>query len=361
MSVRLACGECGYVGTYKSPALASYHHGQRHSCERHREREAKRQRIAERIANRRDGVVRDCTCKIARHQHGTRQGYVIDKCRCLPCRDAATAYEKKRVRQKAYGRTGRVDAAPAREHLLWLMTQGTSYKHAARLSGVSLTVISTLIYGRPDRRGHKPPYTCSAATAERILAVQPDPWQRPDGARVNSTGTHRRVQALVYVGWSQQHLANRIGMNRANFFKLMLAAEVTVGTAKKIRVLYDELWNVTPPRSTHAERSSYTRSRKHAAAHGWLPPLAWDDDSIDDPDAEPYRDRYVSAADRGIDEIAVAEAIRGRAVHLTPGERAEAVRRLTERGCSAALIAERLHTTERTVTRRRARGIRGAA
>jgi len=90
-----------------------------------------------------------------------------------------------------------------------------------------------------------------------------------------------------------------------------------------------------------------------ALRNGWASPICWDDDSIDDPDAEPYRDRYVHAADVGLDDIAIAEAMRGRPVRLTPAERAEAVQRMTARGYSAQVIAERLNVTQRCVVRRR--------
>lgn len=36
-----------------------------------------------------DRPTRDCQCKRANHQHGTRTAYVVDRCRCDPCREAA--------------------------------------------------------------------------------------------------------------------------------------------------------------------------------------------------------------------------------------------------------------------------------
>ena len=55
-----------------------------------------------------------------------------------------------------------------------------------------------------------------------------------------------------------------------------------------------------------------------------------------------------------LDEVAVMRLIAGDPVRSTKAERLEAVRVLTERGQSAAWIAQRLHVTERSVTRHRA-------
>lgn len=54
-----------------------------------------------------------------------------------------------------------------------------------------------------------------------------------------------------------------------------------------------------------------------------------------------------------VDEVAVERAMLGHRVRLTARERREVVRALTARGASAREIAERLHTTSRTVQRQR--------
>ena len=55
--------------------------------------------------------------------------------------------------------------------------------------------------------------------------------------------------------------------------------QVAVATAQLVRELYDELAMVTGPSQ---------RARTLAAKHGWAPPLAWDDETIDDPAARPH-------------------------------------------------------------------------
>jgi DNA-binding NarL/FixJ family response regulator len=98
--------------------------------------------------------------------------------------------------------------------------------------------------------------------------------------------------------------------------------------------LYDRLWDVAPPLETADQRRSAAKSRNRAARYGWAVPLAWDDDTIDCPDAKP---------DHG---------------HGRPGaaaERARLVAELTAAGLSATAIARRLEMSERSVHRLRGR------
>ena len=60
-------------------------------------------------------------------------------------------------------------------------------------------------------------------------------------------------------------------------------------------------------------------------------------------------------ADPGfMDEVAVTRLTSGSPVTSTKAERLEAVRLLIARGCSTTVVAERLHTTTRSVWRYRA-------
>lgn len=145
--------------------------------------------------------------------------------------------------------------------------------------------------------------------------------------------------------------------------------------AARIAALYDELWNVEPPAETKFDRISAGRARAVARRRGYLPPLALDDDTLDDLAARPAGVKGVvsgppignlkkNCADAGerprtpvfagelLDEIAIEEAIAGRPVRLTRAEATEAQHRMRAMGYTAQQIAERLHITERTVQRR---------
>lgn len=62
---------------------------------------------------------------------------------------------------------------------------------------------------------------------------------------------------------------------------------VTVATRDAVRALYDELWDAIPPAAAWRERQATSRARGLAARYGWAPPMAWDDETIDDPAAVP--------------------------------------------------------------------------
>ncbi|EFQ82732.1 hypothetical protein HMPREF0063_11941 [Aeromicrobium marinum DSM 15272] len=158
------------------------------------------------------------------------------------------------------------------------------WKRVARSAGLSPSTVWKLIYGDPSR-GQVPSKRVRPATAEKLLAVELD---LAAGAIVPSIGTARRIQALVAIGWSQSKIAAQIGMNRSNFGPLAHGRrDVTAGTAAAVRKIYDELSMTPAPVSLVHERSSVSRSLRFAAVAGWVTPLAWDDDTIDDPAAVP--------------------------------------------------------------------------
>lgn len=290
---------------------------------------------------------RDCTHPIARHEHGTRNAYILDRCRCDDCRIANTLSERHRTRQKAYGRyDGLVDAEPVRERIRLLSEHGVGLKQITRLSGVSGGVLTKLVYGAPREDGTRRPPSrrCTPRVRDRIMAVPLD--GHADHALVDATGTRRRLQALVAVGWSQCKLAERLGMARANFGKTMKADQVYAETARAVRELYDTLWNAAPPHAVHRDRIAYSRSKRLASVRGWSPPLAWDDDTIDNPGACPQRSLGPDDARCDIreyvDQIAIERRIAGDPIDLTIAELAEAVRVLYAKGETRTAIARRL-------------------
>jgi DNA-binding CsgD family transcriptional regulator len=164
--------------------------------------------------------------------------------------------------------------------------------------------------------------------------------------RANITGTARRLQALAVVGWSNHELARRLDSTPFVVWKWQHGGHewIKPESANRVAALYDDIWDTEPD-------GRYGRKiRNIAARHGWHPPMAWDDDDIDNPDALPF---MLEDSD-DLDDIAIDEAMRGRPVRLTKAEKAEAVRRMTARGDSAEQIAQRLHVSGRTVQRKRA-------
>lgn len=230
----------------------------------------------------------DCQCKRAKHVHGTRTAYVVDKCRCTECTEASRKVQAERSRLQAYGRydSGRVDAQPVREHIIKLMAYGIGLKRIAALAGVLNATLGKILYG--DQTRNMPPRARTEKhVAEGVLAVKPNLDNLGKTVSVDATGTRRRIQALVTIGWSQSKIGERLGMQPGNFNRTIKSDRVQAETARKVKALYEELWNQPQTGDEWRERISAARSRNYAKVHGWLPPLAWDDETIDDRGTSP--------------------------------------------------------------------------
>ena len=217
--------------------------------------------------------------------HGNAK-YHLEKCRCPACTQAACDYENNRYRAIAYGRWHPfVDAEPVRQHIRALGEFGIGWIRAAKLAGVSTGGVSKILYGdRP--RGLAPTKRVRPETALKILAVEPTLANVGARTPIDGTGTRRRLQALVAMGWTQSELARRLDMNRANFGRTIVNALVEAGTAQATLALYDELWRLNPVENgVPAHRAE--ASRRLARERSWAPVGAWDDDQIDDPAAFP--------------------------------------------------------------------------
>jgi hypothetical protein len=236
--------------------------------------------------------------------HGTHARYVVDRCHCTPCRAANRAYEANRTRQILYGRwQPYVDAAPARTHVRALMAYGIGWKRVAHLAGVPITCVNRLLYGIGDR---KPSVRIRPGTQAALLAVQPSLDLLAPAVRVDATGSRRRLQALVRIGWSKSKLASRLGMQVRNLGWAFGAGYVAAGTARKVLALYEELWDQPPAEETHRDKIAASRARRYAADRDWPAPMDWDDDLIDVPDqqlAAEIEQRVEAMDDREIYQI----------------------------------------------------------
>lgn len=257
-------------------------------------------------------------------EHGTRTRYVNGPdandqpgpCRCDACRTANRVFAagcRQRVLHQQWGvaQPALIDAQPARDHVRQLTATGLGWKRVAELAGVNDSTLGNLLYGRA---GRGPARRIRRDTAARLLAVTAVPVA--DGAYVNAAGTQRRLQALVTLGWSQSELARQLGMFPTNFTIMLSRDLVTARRARAARALYEELWDQLPAPQTRTQRSGVTRARRHAAAQGWLPPAAWDDDLIDLPDAELEAELALRAA-----AMTDIEAQRCHAAHYKDGDR----------------------------------------
>ena len=106
----------------------------------------------------------------------------------------------------------------------------------------------------------------------------PTPW-----------GTRRRLQALMNRGWSPRTLQTATGLRGGLITAAVLASRKPVAALDDhyVAAVYDWAWQRPPPESTPRDRATAAAAREIAARNHWPPPMAWDDDTIDQPGAQP--------------------------------------------------------------------------
>ncbi|CCH80391.1 putative PCQ3_96 [Nostocoides japonicum T1-X7] len=245
-------------------------------------------------------------------------------------------------RERARGQRRYVPADPTRARLRDLVDARVPLRAMARAAGLSDTAVGQLVGGHHD--------LVQRQTAERVARLTlADVFEQASG-NVPSIGATRRVQALMAIGWRKADL-DAAGVPSAQLVTRAGRDWITVAGWRQTRDVYDRLSMMPGP-------SQACRDRAHAK--GYAPPLAWDEDAIDDfravPDLGP-------ASRVDVDHVAVDRAVAtGRAgmacdtsLRLTQEERVEAVRVLATRGSSDGEIGNAVGVSGRTVLRLRQR------
>lgn len=210
------------------------------------------------------------------HQPGTPSCSRNHGCHCEPCHTA----ELRRAKRSRAGLHALVPQAAAHAHITRLLTQGMALAEIARRAGVSDATITRIATWQVlDITRH---------THAAIMAVQPAPIDRHQLGLTDATGTRRRMQGLVALGWPQAILAARLGTSAPQVARLLddTTARVTVEVRNRVVDLYNQL-SMTLPADNPG--GSTTKARRFAARHGWAVPLCWDEREIDDPAAQPHR------------------------------------------------------------------------
>ncbi|MGV8972222.1 MAG: hypothetical protein ACOH10_07855 [Rhodoglobus sp.] len=204
-------------------------------------------------------AVEGCTHRV-QHQHGDPRSYG-ECCRCVEC-SRARSRALKHVR--FYGPRPIVSTATVRVHLLDLLAAGMAAEAIGKAARTEGETVRRIV------RGERP--QIEAAIVGRLLAVT---------LRPTSVGVARRIQALQRIGWGGPAIAAALGVTatvvseRANH----PGAFVNAKAAAKVAAVYDHMATGCP------DPNPITIGR--ARAKGWAPPLAWDDETIDDIRAEP--------------------------------------------------------------------------
>ncbi|MCX4781817.1 hypothetical protein [Streptomyces sp. NBC_01264] len=209
------------------------------------------------------------------------------------------ATERREVKRRRYlverGTPSRSkDVAAVRRHCHSLYYEGGMTSHAmAAQSGVSRDTIMHLIKGYRVVRGERVTVDCLLqSTIDKLWGIRlerPAPRIR-SGAHLPPLGTRRRLQALNALGYDCVWMAEELGISAGNLNTLMLGHRgrrfVYAATAQRIASFYEKYQHTDP---TEVGRSAWhiSTTRSRARKNGYVPPWCWDEETIDDPAAEP--------------------------------------------------------------------------
>ena len=193
------------------------------------------------------------------HQHGN----LHPSCPEPACVDRRNRYYKRWRYDRFHGDTRTTTTTRARLHVATMIGAGWSARAIAGAAGVAPQTVTRVL--DPDSTSiHK-------TTAAKILAVDPftvasTPSRQTSEPFVPRVGTVRRLQALLYMGWTTRHLHEVYGIHPATLYQQ--GRWVTRTTHDKVAAAYREL--------SHRPGPSH-RTRSRARAKGYAGPADWDD------------------------------------------------------------------------------------
>lgn len=200
-------------------------------------------------------------------------------------REAKNRWARRRRRLIGYGQWQPfTDAAPVREHVLAIKATGMGLAGIAKHTGVNRGSLDHLLYGSDD---FPPAEKIRTENAHALLDYWPHLDDYADRNIIDGTGTRRRMQALAAAGWSSHDVHRHVGSgHKQTFERLCTRDKVTARLARAVRDFYDE-YSAKKPEEYGVEPWIAERTRAYATKQDWAPAIAWDDDTIDDPAAEP--------------------------------------------------------------------------
>ena len=214
----------------------------------------------------------------SRSTHG-EYGYARrHKCQCEPCLTAQRRYAKGLNFDLANGRSRRVPVGPVREHVQRLLDMGVNVYQISGATDPKVfdSMIRNIMHG--NKVHDKEVEWVHRSTAARLLAVTYEAAAAVP-ALVPSIGIHRRMQALEYMGHAKSVIARELGIDETAVHQYFQRETCKTTTIKEMHAVYERLAMV---------EGASERVRWAARRRGWKPPMAWDDETIDDPTTKPF-------------------------------------------------------------------------
>lgn len=250
--------------------------------------------------------------------HGTPARYKgrknVPGCRCRPCTKAASKADAERRVARLSGNARSADAVMVQrvlEHLRYLVSCDMSHAQIGQSAGVAQSTVSQLLSGQRKN--------LMSSTAGKLLGVRVT--DRTETCMVSAVGAMRRLRALYWMGHPSQNVAAETGLHEDTVLGLARGRweKTTAARVQAVCRAYDKL-------AMAYGTSEY--ARRFAVTNGWHGPLAWDDDTIDDPYAIPQLD--AARPDMSDSEDAVDRWLMGESVVLGPDARKRAILHLFE-------------------------------
>ena len=222
-------------------------------------------------------------------------------CFCSWCEKRRTE-QRRRAKLKYLGRA--CTMSPEESELAFrkvkdFHSRGMPSTTMAEQSGLSSSTISQMI--RRQRSNGHIPQTMRRETWLKVMAITfEEPPTEPSkrgstrgffsGARMDPTGTRRRLQALYKQGFGLGFIAQVTGKPKAHIGRVIIGADsakfVSFQTVRVVKEAYEK-YRYVDPLDVGVTPYNVVRAKASALQHGYAPSSCWDDDCIDDPLAIP--------------------------------------------------------------------------
>ncbi len=222
-----------------------------------------------------------------RLRHPRREARTCESCKR---RTAYVSALRRDEIERGYLLSGFVDVEPVKRYLTdVLIASGRYHKDIARLSGVGVHVISSIVRGKQDR--------ITAVNADALFAVRPaETTSQPPAGMVNAVGVRRILRGLSAQGWTAAYMAQLEGITLSCLSQLMNSKPnaghprryVTVATFDLAKRLAEKLGPFDLAYLDKPLDGMSLITAQRATKRGWLPLDAWEGLDIADPATKPH-------------------------------------------------------------------------
>lgn len=217
--------------------------------------------------------VHGCT-HMRTHVHGTMAAYVNCKCRCPECKLARRRY----VKRWQSGARRMTDSRKARNRVL-NMRMTMTMAEVAEATGLPKDYIRRVMHETGDMLPRTVKAIMSTPVPYHPVKIEGAKWMVP------AIGAERRLQGLSLLGWTVEMIANETGLSVNTLYPIRRGERDKIN-ARIDALIRDAAERLQLKKLQHGSKYVQAGIDRYVDP-GWAPLMAWDDDTIDDPDARP--------------------------------------------------------------------------